>query len=152
MWRQLSGRAWLLAWVALFALWLALVGTLDRLDVVAGSVAAAVAATAAVLVRAQGLPRASAGAHVLRYAGHALARVPGDTARVLGPLARGRTPNGAFRVVALPPGDWRTRGPRGVAALIGSLAPNTIVVDVDGERRQALVHDLVRPPDPEAGL
>src|SRR3954447_24971327 len=46
-------RAWLIWWALLAALWLALVDTVVAPELVAGAVAAAIAATGAVVVRSQ---------------------------------------------------------------------------------------------------
>src|SRR3954471_1101278 len=63
-------RAWLIWWVLLAALWLALVDTVVVPELVAGAVAAAIAATGAVLVRGRRQvllrPRAAGAAGGLR--------------------------------------------------------------------------------------
>jgi multisubunit Na+/H+ antiporter MnhE subunit len=129
----------------LFLFWLALVGTLDPLELAAGAIAAAIAATAGQVVRAKSdLPRAASAADLLPHAWRAFARVPREFAYVAAALARRGRPHGAFRTIELEAGgDWRIRGRRGIAALIVSLPPNTFVVEVDAERGTALVHELV---------
>jgi hypothetical protein len=61
-----------------------------------------------------------------------------DFARVTLALARGR-PTGAFREVDVPA---RTAGDRALAGLLGSIAPNAYVLDIDREQSTALVHEL----------
>lgn len=77
-------RAWPVAPVASFVLWLGFVATLDSLELGAGAIAAALAATLAVAVRARGLPQPSSGRDVLRRAGGPLARIPLDFALLVG--------------------------------------------------------------------
>ena len=62
-----------------------------------------------------------------------------DFAIVTLAITRGR-PKGAFREVDVPA---RTAGDRALVGLLGSIAPNAYVVDLDRERRAALVHQLV---------
>jgi hypothetical protein len=66
-----------------------------------------------------------------------------DFIRVLAALPR--RPTGAFRTVPFPAGGERDvdRGRRAWATLAASFAPNRLVVDVDAERGEALVHDLL---------
>ena len=60
-------------------------------------------------------------------------------------LLRPRAERGAFSAVEFPAGGERRvdRGRRALVAAIGSLAPNTLVVDVDEEHGRLLVHELV---------
>jgi multisubunit Na+/H+ antiporter MnhE subunit len=150
-------RAWLVWWVLLAALWLALVDTVVVPELVAGAVAAAIAATGAVLVRGRRQillrPRAAWAPAALR----AMARFGPD----LVPLAtalwrRGVRRSGERgRLVEVPYGavgdDPEAAAHRVLTEAIGSFAPNSIVVDVDRERRVLLVHELVATDDPAAG-
>ena len=61
-----------------------------------------------------------------------------DFAIVTLALTRGR-PKGAFREVDVPA---RTAGDRALVGLLGSIAPNAYVIDVDRDRGRALVHEL----------
>ena len=149
-------RAWLIWWVLLAALWLALVDTVVGPELVTGAVAAAIAATGAVLVRGQRelllRPRA---AWLLR-AGRPLLGTVTD----LGPLLRSLWRRGIRRadergeLVELPyaavADEPRAAAHRVLTETLGTLAPNTIVVDVDKERRTMLVHQLVTTGDPAA--
>jgi multisubunit Na+/H+ antiporter MnhE subunit len=138
--------------IALFGLWLALVGTVAGLELIAGVVAALIGAIAVEVVRSRGLllgidPRWLAG---LR---RPLVQVFVDFFVVMGALARTlatrRPPDDRCLVVDLSGagGDQRSPGWRAYAAAAGSLAPNSVVIDVERERRRMLVHKLV----PESG-
>jgi hypothetical protein len=142
--------SWLGWWVFGFVLWLLYAGTIARLELLAGAAAAAVGATAAELVRSQGVLRfALPGRRLLR-----VWRIPGDLLReyaiVLGALARAllrgkRTP-GRFQENPYDAGPTTTlagAGWRALATVGGTISPNTIVIDVDPERDVILVHDLV---------
>ena len=150
-------RAWLVWWVVLAALWLALVDTVVVPELVVGALAAAIAATGAVLVRAQRRvllrPRAAWAPGALR----AMARFVPD----LVPLAttlwrRGvRRADDRGRLVEVPYGavgdEPEQAAHRVLTEALGSFAPNSIVVDVDTQRRTLLVHELVPTDDPAAG-
>lgn len=137
-------RSWLVWALGLFLLWLALVGTIAWLELVAGACAAALGAFAAELVRERGLLDYRLPAPVLVRAWRPLVRIVPDFWALIVALVRavasGRRPSGAYRAVPYPAGD---AGSRAVATAAGSLAPNTVVVDVDRERDLMLVHVLV---------
>jgi multisubunit Na+/H+ antiporter MnhE subunit len=149
-------RAWLIWWALLAALWLALVDTVVWPELVAGAAAAAIAATGAVVVRGQRRfllrPRAA-------WARHALGPLR-RTVTDLGPLAvalwrRGilrRDEHGELAEVpyAAVGDDPHDASHRVLTEALGSLAPNSIVVDIDRDRRVLLVHELVPGPDPAA--
>jgi multisubunit Na+/H+ antiporter MnhE subunit len=139
-------------WAVLFGLWLALANRATASEVVAGLVAAAIGAGAAVRVRRQRPVVARAGAaQLLRIAGP-LAGVPRDLWRLGRALAqglRGRPPAGRLQEVPFAAGgdDPRAAAHRVLAVAAGSLAPNTIVVDVDAERGRLVVHRLLTERD-----
>ena len=132
-----------LAWAVLFGLWQLYVGQTTKQTTIAGVVAATLAVGAGVLVGRLGLYRFGFDPRLLRRA----ATLPWDVVRDFGlvtlALTRGR-PKGAFREVDVPA---RTAGDRALAGLLGSIAPNAYVVDVDRDRGRALVHEL----DPKRG-
>jgi hypothetical protein len=135
--------AWLAWFGGLFLVWLLFVGTVAGLELIAGLCAAAIGATAAEVVRSQGLLNFRVESRwLVRGAGQLLRVVP-EFFLVL--AAIGRPSRGAFRTVEFPAGGRRAvdSGRRAWAALTGSLAPNRLVVDVDPETGKALVHDLV---------
>jgi multisubunit Na+/H+ antiporter MnhE subunit len=126
-------------WAALTALWLLAVGALTRTELVAGSLAGAVAATSVLLLRHQRLFRFGFCARWLLDARAVPWHVVRDSIVVLAALAR--RPRSLWRERPFPAGD-ANRGRRAFLAWAGSLGPNTVVVDVDRERDVALVHDL----------
>jgi hypothetical protein len=135
--------AWLAWFGGLLVFWLLLVGTVQDVERIAGLAAAAIGATAAEAVRSQGLLRYRVEARWLLRGTRQLLRVAPDFFRVLAAL--GRPPRGAFRTLPFPAGGQRDidRGRRAWATLTASLAPNRLVVDLDPEQGEALVHDLL---------
>jgi multisubunit Na+/H+ antiporter MnhE subunit len=130
-------------WAALVGLWQLFVGQTTTQTTVAGLVAAALATGAAVLLERLGLHRFGLDRRRLRR----IATLPWDVVRdfalVTLALTRGR-PTGAFREVRVPA---RTAGDRALVGLLGSIAPNAYVVDLDRDCHAALVHEL----DPTRG-
>ena len=135
--------AWLSWFAGLLLLWLLLVGTVQNVEVVAGLCAAAIGATAAEVVRSQGLLRFRLERRWFPLVWRPLGRVVPDFFVVLAALVR--PPHGRFARIEFPTGGQRAvdAGRRAFAVLGPSLAPNRLVVDVDPESGEALVHDLV---------
>ena len=135
------------AWVAwlggLFLLWLALVGSVPNLELVAGVFAAAIAALAVEVVRSQGLLRFRVEWRWLRLLGAQLLRVVPDFLLLMAALPR--RPRGSFRTLEFPVGGTRAidAGRRAYAVMAASLAPNRLVVGVDPDEDGAVVHDLL---------
>jgi multisubunit Na+/H+ antiporter MnhE subunit len=157
--RERRGRYvahWILWWAALVALWLLLTGTHDPQETLAGIVSAALAATAAVIVEAQGVvqlrPRP---AWLLRAARRIPGRVVVDNWRVLSLLVRRILTRqeilGAFRAVPFDPGgdDDRSATRRALMTLAITVSPNTYVVGIDRDAKLILCHQLI-PSDPES--
>lgn len=143
---------WLAWYGGLVLLWVLYVGSVSTIELVAGLCAAAVAATAAEVVRSQGLLRYRVQRRWLRRGlKHAVRVLPdfGVVMVVLGRALAGRGQSGAFRTFEFPGGGDRAvdAGRRAFAAVAASLAPNRYVVHVDEEEGYALVHDL----DPDRG-
>jgi multisubunit Na+/H+ antiporter MnhE subunit len=139
---------WIAWYVPLFLLWLAFVDTLAAAEVVVGLVAAAVAATAAELVRAQDLVRFHLEWRWLRD----LYQLPWQVLAGSWALAvalwrhlTGRPVTGSF--VALPfPVDQDAATSAGRIALVTgtvSLTPNAFVVGIEGDEGFVLFHQLV---------
>jgi multisubunit Na+/H+ antiporter MnhE subunit len=145
--------SWSVWAVLLFLLWLVLVGTVTPLELYAGACAAAIGATAAELVRSRGLLGLRVELRWLVSARRPLGQIFPDfgllALALLRTIARRRPPPDAYVAIDLSgsAADPRSAGWRAVAAAAGSLAPNTVVVDVDRERALMLVHKLV----PERG-
>jgi multisubunit Na+/H+ antiporter MnhE subunit len=141
---------------ALVALWLALTTTLDVQELVAGALAAAVAAVTAELVRAQGLVRFRPMPRWLVRSRILPRRVLSDSVllgRVLFRHAlRREVASGAFRALGFDPGgdDARSATRRALVIAAISLTPNTIVVGIDRNERLILVHQLAPSRDASA--
>jgi multisubunit Na+/H+ antiporter MnhE subunit len=125
-------------WAVLFGLWQLYVGQTTTQTTIAGVIAAGLAVGAALLVRRLGLYRFGLDPRWLRRSAVLPWEIVRDFAVVTLALARGR-PTGSFREVDVPA---RTAGDRALAGLLGSIAPNAYVVDVDRDRGAALVHEL----------
>lgn len=142
--------AWFGWWVGLQVLWLVLVGTLDASELVLGAAAAALGATAAVVVLLPGVDRFDGSARWLLRAWRLPWQAVTDTGRLTGALWRRlvrREPvHGGFRVLPFAYGgpDSRAVARRAAAKAAGSFAPNTYVVGIDEQRDEVLYHELVR--------
>ena len=144
---------WIAWYVPLVILWLAFVDTFAVAEMVLGLVAAAVAATAAEVVRSQDLFRSRFELRWLRD----LHRLPWQVLRDCWLLAAalwrhgtGRPVRGVFRVVPFPSDadDARAAGRRALVTALLSATPNPLVVGVEGGEGEGemLVHQLVAEP------
>jgi multisubunit Na+/H+ antiporter MnhE subunit len=135
------------------AFYLLLIDTtsLPELYVLAG--VALAGAISFVVSREQGYTEASVPATVLIRVWRVLLQIPRDVAVLCGEavlqLLRPRARRGGFRAVpfAAVRDTPEHEGRRALTEWLGSLAPNTIVVGVDDERRLLLVHQLRRHGD-----
>jgi multisubunit Na+/H+ antiporter MnhE subunit len=140
--------AWLSWFGVLLAFWLLLVGTVSSVERIAGLCGAAIGATAAEVLRAQGLLGYRVQGRWLLRGWKPLAHVVTDFGLVTLELGRAivtrRPPSGSFAVIDFPGGGERAvdRGRRAWVTALGSVAPNTYVVDVDAEEHVLLVHRL----------
>jgi multisubunit Na+/H+ antiporter MnhE subunit len=146
-------RFWILWYVPLVGLWLLFVDTFALEEVLAGLVAAAVAATAADVVRAQDRVRFRMDPGWLRDLGRLPGQVLRDTWLVAVALwrhLRGQPVEGSFRALAFPrePDDASSAARRALVTSLVSLTPNTYVVGVEGDEGAMLVHQLVPEPGP----
>jgi multisubunit Na+/H+ antiporter MnhE subunit len=142
---------WVAWYVPLVVLWLAFVNTFAQEEVIVGLAASAVAATAAELVRSQDLVRFRLELHWLR----ALAQLPRQVLRdtwlltvALWRHCTGRPVRGVFRVLPFPTeaDDALSAGRRALVTALCSVAPNTVVVGIEGAEGEMLVHQLVPEP------
>jgi multisubunit Na+/H+ antiporter MnhE subunit len=146
---------WSVAWAVTAALYLLLIDITDLPELIVGAVAAALAATGFELARDPRQPTSIRLRWLLRLH-RPLIKVPSDVAAVsvmaLVQLVRPRSTVGAFRAARFgAPGDAPHEFTRhALAESLGSFAPNTIVVGVDGEREVILVHQLRRAGGTEA--
>ena len=142
-------RAWVIWWVLGAALWIALFDNVPVSELISGAVAAALGATAAVLVRQQRRMLIRPRARWLRPGLRATAALVTD----LGPAARALVSRGVRRrpvtgtLHSLPfaatGDDPEQAALRVLTATLGSLGPNTIVVDIDTEAGTLYAHQLV---------
>jgi hypothetical protein len=140
---------WIASWLALFWLWLLLVGEWNRQEWIAAACAATIAATLAEVARS----RAQVHARVpLRWVAKA-ASVPlmifvdfGIVVwALLASAARREVVRGVFRSHEFPAGgaDPASQGIRAWTAVAATYSPNAYVIELEPERQLALVHDLV---------
>jgi hypothetical protein len=133
-----KAAAIVLWWAVLLGLWQLYVGQTTKQTTIAGVVAATLAVGAGALLARLGLYRFGFDPRLLGRAAALPWHVVRDFGLVTLALTRGR-PKGAFREVDV---RARTAGDRALVGLLGSIAPNAYVVDVDRERSAALVHEL----------
>jgi hypothetical protein len=140
---------WLGWWVALFWLWLLLVGVWNREQVVAAAIAATIAAFGAEFARTRTGLSAPLPLRLLGDVPQALGMVVVDfgilTWALLTGIARRRIVRGKLVSRERSGRSWVTEGPgpRAWTALVASFSPNAYVIDVDTEERRVLLHDLV---------
>jgi hypothetical protein len=143
--RVVSFVSW---WVLLVLLWTAYVGTTAKIEVLWGLGAAALAALAIEVVRAQELLHFRIDGRWLLRGLKTPATIVFDfgvvTWVLVRALARGRRVEGEWLEVEFPAGDahaqyaWR----RAYATVLGTMDPNAIVVEIDAERKVAVLHAL----------
>jgi multisubunit Na+/H+ antiporter MnhE subunit len=127
-------------WVALFFLWILLVGQWNRVELLAAVSAAFVAACAAEAGRAHAGVGARVPFSLLAQAAMVPVMVVADFGVLAWALVRRR--RGVFRTKQ---SSVSREGPgaRAVAALLATYSPNAYVVEFDVDRGTVLVHDLV---------
>ena len=152
---------WLAWWVACLVLYLLLVFKTELLELFAGMVAAAFAATAVELVRSRGYAPFAGDPRWLR----SVARLPAEVLRdclvltlaLWRQFTRKKRIQGSFRVIhfeGCSGDDPRSEARRAVAKWLGGVGPNTYVIGFDEKRDSVLVHQLVptdQPPDVDPG-
>jgi multisubunit Na+/H+ antiporter MnhE subunit len=149
-------RAWLTWWLVLAVLWLVLVDRAPSDELVAGALAAALGATGAVLVREQREVLLSPRARWATRAWRPLLGLVTDLAPLVRVLwrrgiRRRRGDRGALvelRYAAVGD-DGADAAHRVATAVLGSTAPNTVVVEVDVGRGVVLAHRLEAKGDAE---
>ncbi|HET9115086.1 MAG TPA: hypothetical protein VFN33_03245 [Gaiellaceae bacterium] len=140
--------AWIAWWIALFWLWLLLVGQWNREELAAAAIAAAIAASLAELARARTGFSARIPLAAVADVPKALGMVFVDFGIVVWALvvslARRRIVRGElFSRELTDRSRARGTGPRAWTTLVGSYSPNAFVLDIDPETRRVLLHDLV---------
>jgi hypothetical protein len=136
--------ALLLCLVAMAAVWMLLVDTRSIAEYSACAAAALIGTLACALVSHEDVAQLREHRVFVLGLPRQLARVPVDLwllARELGRALLGRHPAGRFHAVPFEAGSGpRENARRAATELLGSLAPNTIVLGVDDE--QVVVHQL----------
>jgi multisubunit Na+/H+ antiporter MnhE subunit len=145
---------WLVWWVVLLGLWLLLV-TVSIAELIAGMVAAAIGATAAEVVQAQGLVRFDPDPRWFLRVWKLPRSIVRDCWIVTAALwrhLRGDEVNGGFRALPFHRGgdDARASARRALVVLAISVSPNSIVVGIDEDADLMLVHQLVPSPKDRA--
>jgi hypothetical protein len=146
--RALSWLAW---WAVLLLGWFAYDATIERVETFAGLASAAVGATAAEVVRSQGLLRFRTDpawlARVWRVPWLTLVEFGVVTAALARHFA-GRRVHGKLIEVPFPVGgdDPQSAWRRGFVGTAETISPNSIVVEFDRERKCAVLHVLVDRP------
>jgi multisubunit Na+/H+ antiporter MnhE subunit len=141
--------SWLVWWLVSAALWLALVDKVDARELWVGAAAAAIAATAAVLVRSQRDQVLRPRVRWLRRAWRPLLGLVVDLWPLTVALVRRgilrREETGALTTVPFEAtgDDPEQFAHRVLTEALGSLAPNTLVVEIDRERGVLIAHELV---------
>jgi hypothetical protein len=155
-WRRRT-LGWILGWVGAGALYFLLIDITDLPELIVGAGVAVVAASGFELARAREATGQRARLRWMLTLHRALLQVPSDVAAVsltaIGQLVHPRTTVGAFRATSFQEGgepESVQRGRRALAESMGSFAPNTIVIGVDGERGLVLAHQLRRGGGAEA--
>jgi hypothetical protein len=137
--------AWAVWWVALFFLWLLLVGQWNREQVVAAAIAATAAGLAAEFARSRTGFGAPLPLHVLADVPKALGMVVVDFGilvwALLASIVRRRIVRG--ELVSRESPAARGTALRAWTVLVASYSPNAYVVRVDPEERRVVLHDLV---------
>jgi multisubunit Na+/H+ antiporter MnhE subunit len=142
--------AWALWFVALFWLWMFLVGDWNRIEWIAGACVAAVAATIAEGIRGSARVQLLVPLDVLRSSVLVLPMVFVDFGILLFALGRslatGRVVRGRYRRRSISPGPKTT--PAGAArrawiVLLAGFSPNAYVVDIDADDETVLLHDVI---------
>lgn len=158
-----AGRVvfWLSVWAVSFALWVLLVFKTEPAELVAGALAAALAATGAELVRSRGYapfaPDLAWSRDLLRLPKEVVVDTWRMAATLIRHLVRRERVEGCFRIVHFTPGsrdDPRAAARRTVAAWLGCVSPNTYVIGIDEKHDVAVLHQLIRdelPPEFDPG-
>jgi len=134
------------------AFYLLLVDTTSLPELYVLVAVALIATVAFEAARERGFPEARFSLRWLRRSWRAVVRVPLDTGllcrEALAQLTQPRRTRGQFRAVPFKSGTSESdRGRYALTEIVGSLAPNTIVIGVDADSDLLLVHQLRRNGD-----
>ena len=144
-------RAWIAWFVVLNLIWIALIDGVILAEEVLGACASAVAATAAVALRRQRIFRFQPRWRWILPAWRLPWRTVVETGWVLGALFRqlagGTARRGSFRrvPVTLPDDESLEATKRALLTAGLSFPPNSYVLEIDTEREEMLLHQLINP-------
>jgi multisubunit Na+/H+ antiporter MnhE subunit len=153
--KRFSFRLWLADVAILIPLWFILVGKLTWSELVMALAAAPVAASVTEATRSIGFARFYPR---LRWLLH-LRQVPGEVLRdcsiliavLTGRIVNKRQERGFFKIIPFHSGGVgaRSAARRALAIILGTLSPNTCVVDIEPHNNFALLHQIraERSPD-----
>jgi len=142
-------RAWLIMWVALFLAWLLFSGDVNRIELIAAACAAAVAAAIGEVARTSAGVHAAAPLRLVVPMLRAFVQVVPDFGLLVWVLVlsvarrkvvRGTTKRRAYHDVG---NDPRSVGARALALWSANFSPNAIAIDIDREKNESIVHDLI---------
>ena len=148
--------AWSTAWIFAGAVYLLLIDTTSLPELLVGAGAATLAATGFELVREQHIAGETIRLVWLRRVYWPFVKVGSDIALVsfaaLRQTIRREAHCGEFRAVRFACGEVEQleSGRRSLAEGLGSFAPNTVIIGIDGDRELILAHQLRRTGDREA--
>jgi hypothetical protein len=148
--------AWSLAWIFSGAIYLLLIDTTSLPELLVGAGAAALAATGFELAREQHVAGETIRLRWLRRVHRPFLKIASDIAIVsLAALRQAvrRDPEcGEFRAARFACGEQEQleSGRRSLAEGFGSVAPNTVIIGIDGDREMILAHQLGRSGGREA--
>ena len=137
-----AALAWAGWWLLLLGLWMALANKPTVAELAAGAGAAALGATAAVLVRRQRRALARPPAAALGGLAGRVAAIPRDLALLARVLVRPTDGSLVELPFPLRELDRREAARRVLASTAGSIAPNTVVVDLDESDGGLVAHRL----------
>lgn len=143
-----SSRLWLADVAILIPLWLIFAGKLSWSELAIALVSASLAASVTEVIRSIGFARFYPRLHWLIYVGRVPADVLVDCSILIAVLARRildkRQERSFFETVPFHSGgaDARSAARRAMAITVGTLSPNTYVVDIEPHNDFALLHQL----------
>jgi hypothetical protein len=136
-------RAWLVAWIVLWWLWLLLAGEWNHDEWIAAAAAATAGATLGEIARTRAGARARLPLKHLASLWMVPVAVVLDFGLLMWALVRRQA--GTFRAREFAAGgdDPTSTGIRAWTALVATYSPNAYVVEIDPEQQLVLLHDLV---------
>ena len=153
--RGFSLLLWLAGIAALLPLWFVFAGKFSTAELMAGLVAAVEAASLSEVARSTGFapfyPRPRWLIHLGKVPGEVLADCAILLVILAGRIVHHRQERGFFKAVSFHSGGAgaRSAARRALAITVGTLSPNTCVVDIEPHHDFALLHQIRETPAPE---